>query len=205
MHLYWKRWFFFPGLNYVCWPAVSILWIFFHQQQSEVLSKLSCKRSLYERKVLSKYLNDYAFFWIIKAVLLLNFWVAACEKWRRFFKYLLICSVSQFFFVLALRPIHLLLTDGQSFKCVMYNTCCFLLKLIGVVLQHHQVLSNSDEKQKSLKYDTFNWRLGQFNLANEWFTKINFRYQFPTLNFAILSLPVMSNILTKFFHAILCF
>ena len=61
-----------------------------------------------------------------------------------------------FFFVLALRPIHLLLTDGQSFKCVMYNTCCFLLKLIGVVLQHHQVLSNSDEKQKSLKYDTFN-------------------------------------------------
>ena len=169
---------FFPvWIMYVDLLSQYCEYFFINNIISEVLSKLSCKRSLYERKVLSKYLNDYAFFWIIKAVLLLNFWVAACEKWRRFFKYLLICSVSQFFFfVLALRPIHLLLTDGQSFKCVMYNTCCFLLKLIGVVLQHHQVLSNSDEKQKSLKYDTFNWRLGQLNLANEWFTKINFRY-----------------------------
>ena len=59
--------------------------------------------------------------------------------------------------------------DGPSIRCVIYKNVFHqtLLKIGGIVvtfrilptkdlLQHHQVSSNSDEKQKSFIYNLFN-------------------------------------------------
>ena len=49
--------------------------------------------------------------------------------------------------------------DGLSVKCILYKTFVFhqnLTKLGDVVYTPYQVLSNSEEKQKSLIYNTFN-------------------------------------------------
>ena len=61
--------------------------------------------------------------------------------------------------------------DGPSIRCVIYKNVFhqILLKIGEIVvtfrilptkylLQHHQVSSNSDEKQKSFIYITFNGR-----------------------------------------------